>query len=272
MGGTNLRAGLLDQGELIKVNRESLAHKESEQKTIQQLIGLIEPLVVPELKGIGIGVPSVVDVEKGIVYDVVNIPSWKKVELKKILETNFGVPVFINNDVNCFALGEYSFGKAAQFDSLVALTLGTGLGAGIVLKGQVYEGSNCGAGEIGYLPYLDSNYELYTSGSFFERCYKSSGKDLFEQALRGERAAIEAWIKYGQHLGGVIKAVMYAYDPKAIVLGGSISNAYDYFEASMKLSLHDFQYPESVKRILIFKSELENASLLGAAALVRFDS
>lgn len=272
MGGTNLRAGLLDQGKLIKINRESLAHKESEEKTIQQLIELIEPLVLPEVKGIGIGVPSVVDVEKGIVYDVVNIPSWKRVELKKILETNFRVPVFINNDVNCFAMGEYSFGRAAQFDSLVALTLGTGLGAGIVLKGQVYEGSNCGAGEIGYLPYLDSNYELYTSGSFFERCYNSCGKDLYEQALRGEKSAVEAWIKYGQHLGSVIKAVMYAYDPKAIVLGGSIANAYDYFEASMKLSLNDFQYPESVRRILIFKSELENASLLGAAALVRFDS
>jgi glucokinase len=81
--------------------------------------------------GIGIGVPSVVDVETGIVYDVTNIPSWKKVELKSILETKFGLPVRVNNDVNCFILGEHRHGVARGFRSVVGLAMGTGLGGGI---------------------------------------------------------------------------------------------------------------------------------------------
>ena len=105
LGGTNIRAGLIDNGAITTVNHVLLSEKDSVQKTLSQLISIIAPLIQPGVEGIGVGVPSVVDIENGIVYDVVNIPSWKKVELKKILETEFKIPVRINNDVNCFALG-----------------------------------------------------------------------------------------------------------------------------------------------------------------------
>ena len=103
LGGTNIRAGLLQKGVLTEVKQTLLVEKESLQQTVNQIISTIAPLIKPGVKGIGIGVPSVVDIENGIVYNVVNIPSWKKVELKKIIETEFGLPVSINNDVNCFA-------------------------------------------------------------------------------------------------------------------------------------------------------------------------
>ena len=80
---------------------------------------------------IGIGVPGLVDTNRGLVYDVINIPSWKEVALQKYMEERYHLSVYINNDANCFALGEYYFGKGKGFNSVVGLTVGTGIGAGL---------------------------------------------------------------------------------------------------------------------------------------------
>jgi glucokinase len=120
LGGTNIRAGLIEAGAILSVKHAFLTEKDSLQKTLSQLISVVAPLVNPAVKGIGIGVPSVVDVENGIVFDVVNIPSWKRVELKKILEKEFKIPVYINNDVNCFALGEHRYGGANSMKKAMA--------------------------------------------------------------------------------------------------------------------------------------------------------
>jgi glucokinase len=268
LGGTNIRAGLIRGKEILKSESALLKEKDSLESTLNQLISVISGVMEPGVTGIGIGVPSVVDAEQGIVYNAVNIPSWKKVELKDILEKEFGVPVFVNNDVNCFILGEYTYGSAGIYSSVAALTLGTGLGAGIILNGKLYSGSNGGAGEIGYLPYLDSDFESYVSGMFFDRHYSVSAIAIHQEALKGDMAAIRAWQVYGRHLGNVIKAVMYAYDPEAILLGGSISKAFSLFELTMYQEIADFKFPESLKKINITVSSMENISVLGAAALV----
>ncbi|MEI6062111.1 MAG: ROK family protein [Bacteroidota bacterium] len=271
LGGTNIRAGLTEGGKIITVNQALLINKDSLQKTVDQLIEVISPLIKPGVKGIGVGVPSVVDIENGIVFDVVNIPSWKRVELKNILQTEFNLPVRINNDVNCFALGEHRYGQAKAFQSFIALALGTGLGAGIVINNALYSGSNCGAGEIGSLPYLDKNYEFYTSSSFFESVYATTALKAYLAAEKGEKQALEIWSAFGFHLGNVIKAVIYTYDPEAIILGGSIAKASLFFEQSMDQSLADFQFPETIKKLKILKSQVENIALLGAAALPGID-
>jgi len=269
LGGTNIRAGVINDGAIISLNQALLVEKESQQKTISQLISVIAPLITPEVIGIGIGVPSVVDVEKGIVYDVVNIPSWKRVELKKILETEFRIPVSINNDVNCFALGEHHFGQAQAFSSIVGVALGTGIGAGIIINNSLYTGSNCGAGEIGSLPYLDKNFEYYTSSIFFKSEHSTTALKAYEEAMKGDKNALDIWAQYGFHLGNILKAILYTYDPEAIVLGGSISKAYSLFEKSMKTALTDFQFPETIHKLKIMKTEIDNIALLGAAALIR---
>jgi len=269
LGGTNIRAGLIQDGLITAVNQVLLTDKESLSKTIEQLISVISPLVSPGVKGIGIGVPSVVDVENGIVFDVVNIPSWHRVELKKILETEFNKPVCINNDVNCFALGEHRHGQAREFSSFVALALGTGLGAGIIINDALYSGNNCGAGEIGSLPYLDKNFEFYTSSTFFESIHSTTALRSHESAVKGDNNALKIWAEYGFHLGNVIKAVAYTYDPEAIVLGGSIAKAFVFFEEAMKNAMKDFQFPETIKRLKILRSQVDNIALLGAAALVK---
>jgi len=267
LGGTNIRAGIIDNGSITKVNHILLTEKESLEKTISQLISVIRPLLNPAVRGIGVGVPSVVDIENGIVYNVANIPSWHKVELKKILEKEFSLPVRINNDVNCFALGEHRYGQGKSFDSFVALALGTGMGAGIVINNSLYTGSNCGAGEIGSLPYLDHTYEFYASSSFFESLFSTTAIKAHESAIQGDEEALETWAAFGSHLGNVIKAITYTYDPQAIILGGSIAMAFPLFEKSMLQALEDFIYPETMKRLKILRSEIGNVALLGAAAL-----
>jgi glucokinase len=267
LGGTNIRAGLIQGGEVLQSINHKLTNKHSLDATLEQIIAVIEPLVSEEVEGIGIGVPSIVDVDNGVVFDVVNIPSWKKVELKKILEEQFHKPVFVNNDVNCFALGEHQFGAAQPFDSFVAISVGTGLGTAIVINRELYLGVNCGAGEIGYFPYLDKNLEYYSSSSFFD-IHDTTAEELFYDAQEGKSKALQVWQEYGHHLGNVLKVVLYAYAPQAVLLGGSISNAYKYFEESMYLSMDDFMYPSLLKQVKVIHSKTENIALLGAAALV----
>jgi glucokinase len=268
VGGSNIRAGIVAGGKVSSIRHSLLCDKESLPSTISQLISAISPLIVPGIKGIGVGVPSVVDVDKGIVYNVINIPSWKRVELKRILEEAFSLPVFINNDVNCFVLGEHRFGLAKPFSSVVALAMGTGLGAGIITNNKLYTGSNCGAGEIGLLPYKDRDFEFYTSSAFFKTIYGITASDAHVNASGGNKNAIEMWAEYGIHLGNVIKALVYTYDPEAIILGGSIAKAYPFFENTMRSSMADIQFPESAKKLKILCTQTDNIALLGAAALV----
>jgi glucokinase len=230
---------------------------------------LIRPHVSKDIGKIGIGVPSVVDTERGIVYNVTNIPSWEKVALKDILEDEFNLPTYVNNDINCFTLGEHLFGQAKGYSSAVGLTLGTGLGAGIIIDNKLYKGFNTGAGEIGLLKYLEKNYEYYLGNSFFERNYGFNALEIFMEAQRGSKRALDAFSEFGLHLGAAIQAVMYTYDPEVVVVGGSISHAYSFFENTMLDGLKDFEFPESLKKIKILKSNNDNIALLGAAALSR---
>jgi len=268
LGGTNLRIGQISNGILTSKLAEELREKENLEATIHQLKTIIRKIFSPQVVSIGIGVPSVVDVEKGIVYNVANIPSWVEVHLKEILEAEFKVPVHVNNDVNCFVLGEQAFGVAKNCRSVVGLALGTGLGAGIFLNNQLYQGENCGAGEIGCLPYLDRDLEFYCSSTFFSALHQTTAKEQFEKAGMGDMAALELWRKFGVHVGQAIKNVVFAYDPQMVVLGGSISNAFPFFCNTMTESLNDFPYPKSIEKLKIRISENEDINLLGASKLI----
>ncbi|HET7178945.1 MAG TPA: ROK family protein [Chryseosolibacter sp.] len=268
LGGTKVRAGLA-RGERIENQKQQLVKsKGSQEETLGQLIDLIRSLMVPGVEGIGLGVPSVVDVEKGIVYDVVNIPSWKRVPLKDILEEAFSVPVAVNNDSNCFALGEHRFGKLKGFRTAVGITSGTGVGGGVIINNELFTGNNCGAGEFGLLSYRDHNIEYYASGNFFESVHGISAIDAHDRAVAGDRSVMPLWNEFGVHVGQVIKSVVLAVDPEAIVIGGSLSKAFALFDEPMRQSLRNFEYPGSIERLKIFQSVNEDITLLGASALI----
>ena len=269
LGGTNVRAGIRI-GDTIGEHRQvALRDQDSLEKTLGQLTDLLRPLVTEKVKGIGVAVPSIVDAEKGIVYNVVNIPSWERVELKAILEGKFGVPVSVENDANCFALGEHLHGKAKDHSNVIGITLGTGVGSGLILDGRIYRGRNGGAGEVGYLNYLDRDFEFYGGSFSFSEMHVRSALEVYQEARRGETKALEIWKAYGTHIGQLIKSLVYAYDPGAVVFGGSIANAWEFFEPSMRRTItFGFHFPLSMKRLEIFKSENEHITILGASSLL----
>ncbi len=271
LGATNIRGAVVTGDAMGDIVSRRINTKGTEEQVLEDVYFVVDRLIGKDVKAIGIGVPSVVDVELGIVYDVVHIPSWKEVHLKQILEEKYKVPVFVNNDANCFILGEYYFGKGKGVKNMVGLTIGTGLGAGIIINNQLYAGPNCGAGEFGCVDYLDNNYEFYCSGSFFNNVYGLDGQQVFKDAQNGDARALELYAEMGIHLGNAIKLVMYTYDPALIILGGSVQLAYDYFEKTMWERIHTLVYPKSVERLTIERSELENSGILGAAGLY-FDS
>jgi glucokinase len=269
LGGTNIRAGIEVDGRIVEQKRSRFHARGTLTDTLSEFIDAIRPLVLPGVTSIGVGVPSVVDVEHGMVLNVVNIPSWEKVPLRDILEVAFGLPVYINNDVNCFILGEHRYGWVKGMKNVVGVSCGTGLGSGIIINDQLFNGANCGAGEIGLLHYLDHNIEYYASGNLFRAKFGLSAEEAHRQALQGNVQAQMYWQEFGCHLAEALKAVVYAYDPEAIVLGGSLSKAYEFFEASMYAALQDFTFPESIRRLRIFQTQDENIPLLGAAALAK---
>ncbi|MBE0711293.1 MAG: ROK family protein [Candidatus Aminicenantes bacterium] len=267
LGGTNVRAGRVERGRLADVKSVAVRSQGSERDVLEDMFGAIDAVMRKDVAGIGAGVPSVIDLKAGIVYDVQNIRSWKKVPLKARLEERYGLPAYVNNDANCFAAGEKYFGKAKPFDHAVGLILGTGLGAGVIANGRLYSGVNCGAGEFGMLPYLDRNFEAYASGQFFERVHGVSGRELSGRAEQGDERALAIFAEFGGHLGEAVKAICYAVDPEVIVLGGSVSRSARFFQAAMWDAFQSFAYSITKERLKIEVSETENIAILGAAAL-----
>ncbi len=268
LGGTNIRIGQVANGIILNKQSVSCPAQKDEAEVLAQLCLLIREMNSDAVTGIGIGVPSVVDSERGIVYNAANIASWKEVHLKDILQKEFRLPVAVNNDSNCFALGEHLFGEGTSYKDMVGITLGTGVGAGIVVDGKLYCGRNTGAGEVGSLPYLDADYEQYCSSGFFVKHHRTTAKEAAESARKGDARALAIWHDFGRHLGQLFKAVLFAYDPEAIVIGGGIAAAYPLCESAVREAMSDFPYPAMLQRLHIRTTRQADISLLGASALV----
>jgi glucokinase len=267
LGATNIRAGLVHEGSIHTIQSKRIKSEGTVEEVLADFYLLIDTLLDKEVVAIGIGVPSVVDLAKGIVYDVQHIPSWKEVPLKEILEKKYKLPVYVNNDANCFALGEFHFGKGSGKSDMIGLSIGTGLGGGAIVNKHLFAGSNCGAGEFGMVDYLDHNYEYYASGQYFSHIYNLNGEEVFERAKAGDKQAQQYYAEMGTHLGNAIKTIMYTYDASFIVLGGSVRHAYPYFEKNMWARINTFAFGHSITNLKIELSELENAGILGAAGL-----
>lgn len=268
LGATNIRGAVVYGDKPSAILSRRIKSAGTVDEVMEDIYNLTDELLINnKVEAIGIGVPSVVDVDEGIVYDVQYIPSWKEVQLKQLMQARYNIPVYVNNDANCFAVGEYHFGKGKGAASMIGLTIGTGLGAGVIINKKLFAGANCGAGEFGCLPYLDNILEYYCSGSFFQNVYDLNGLQVFENAKKGNEQALKIYRELGTHLGNAIKMVMYTYDPELIVLGGSVSQAYELYEQAMWEQIKTFIYEKSAQRVKIEVSELENSGILGAAAL-----
>lgn len=268
LGGTKVLAGRIREMKIIQSYNQAVPATGTENEVVRTVISTIDQVFNNQVAGIGIGVPSVVDIEKGIVYDVQNIPSWKEVPLKGILSRKYHVPVYINNDANCFAAGEKHFGQGKKYENFVALIVGTGIAGGIIINHKLYNGYNCGAGEFGMIPYLDHHFEYYCSGQFFETFYQTDGSKLAQLASTGEPEALRIFTEFGKHLGHAIMAILYSFDPELIILGGSVSKSYSFFKEAMWASFQEFAYHKVPQRLQVKVSNIPDIAVLGAGALL----
>jgi len=268
IGGTSINAGIMNDGKLIEKKEIPTPSHASQEVILATIAEFISSYFTYDIAGIGIGIPGLVDSQKGIVYNLENIPAFTKVALKKYLEEKLNKPVFINNDANCFALGEYKFGGAGKHTHIVGITLGTGIGTGIITNKELYTGYICGAGEWGGVPYLDANFENYCSSKFFRLLHHTTAKKLSHEAAKGDEEALKLFREYGTHIGNLIKYILFTYAPEAIVIGGSIRKAFPYFSKSMHEAVNTFPYKSISDNLTIYTSTLEDSAIMGATALV----
>jgi len=267
LGGTKITAALIKNDKIVKQFTCPTPFDQEKMVVVDAIAVAISEVFDPEIQGIGIGVPSLVDLEKNVVIDVTNIPSWNTVPLKQLLEDRFAKPVFVNNDANCFALGEKHFGKGKLYRNFVGMTIGTGLGAGIIINNHLFSGQLCGAGEFGNIYYLDSNIENYCSGMFFKNRHLS-GKEEAEKARNGDVHAQKLFDELGRHIARAVGNVLFALAPEAIILSGSVSQSFPLFEKSMRKTFEDFPFQRLYQNLKFEVSADNDMAVLGAASLV----
>lgn len=268
IGGTKISAGIVENGKLTEKHTTPTDALKSRDEVLNNLFHAIEQVIKPGTSSIGIGVPGIINPEKGILHAINNIPEWQELPLAQIVEERFNVKTFINNDANCFALGESVFGQAKEFKNVIGVALGTGLGTGIIVNGKLYGGAENGAGEFGMVPYKGKIFENYTSGQFFKDIKKVDGKETYERAVAGDFAALELWKEFGAHLSEIVLVMTYALSPEAVIFGGSVSAGFDFFIESLKTNLKEKSVLKKVTDNMVFRKTVDpEIAILGAAAL-----
>jgi glucokinase len=267
IGGTNINIGRIENSNVVEETYKAVDKNATKEEILSLLFAAIDKVIRSNVVAIGVGVPGVVDPLTGIIYDIQNIPAWKEVALKEILELKYSVPVFINNDANCFALGEKIFGKGKEYVSFIGLSIGTGIGAGVIVNNGLYDGVLCGAGEVGMLPYKDSIFEDYAGSFFFSNTRGVNAKELSEMASKGDKNALKLFHEFGTHVGEAVKAILYMFAPEAIIIGGSISKSFPLFKDALEISLRSFAYQKQIQNLKIEISNEPGVAILGAASL-----
>lgn len=196
---------------------------------------------------LGCGVPGLVDFERGFVHTLTNVPGWQDIALRDLLERETGLPVFIDNDANCMAYAEWRYGAARGCRNVVALTLGTGIGGGLIIEGKLYRGSSFAAGEIGQMsidyegspgPFgLPGILEGFIGNRQISEMAASrlqhqpvcdggwSPRRVAELAAEGDPEALQLWLDIAGYLGSLLSSIAWLINPDAFVIGGGVANA-----------------------------------------------
>ncbi len=268
IGGTSIKGSLIRNNKIIKSNNIPTKAKSSKKIILGRIFHVIDTLMTKDVKGIGIGFPA--PIVNGIAYEVANIPNLNKVNLKKEISKRYKrqkLKVEIENDANCFTLTQAISGYGKKHDVVVGVTLGTGIGIGVVINKKIFPGKRGTVGELSKAPFKMRTLEDYTSAKYF----KSLNTDPLETArlaIAGDKRAIKRYKDYGRNLGAALSIIVNAYDPDIIILGGKISRSYRLFRKSMMEELKDHLFRRSYKALNVKVTNLQHSSELGAALLV----
>lgn len=298
LGGTNLRTSMLStEGEIFHRRKEATAAADGRSKVLARLIaGIAEQRETAlqrghEVTAVGVGAPGVIHAETGVVVASPNFPDWNNLPLKANLERELKLPVFIENDANAAALGEHWRGAGRGVRSMIFLTLGTGVGGGIVLDDAIWHGADGMAGEVGHMTIIPEGrrcgcgnrgcLEMYASSRGIVTTYREAlrgegredregltSAEVYEAARGGEERALRVMREMGGFLGIGIANLINIFNPEMIVIGGGVKDAWPLFieAAHAEVRQRAFQYP--AERTKIVPSTLgDDAGMFGAAAV-----
>jgi glucokinase len=302
LGGTHLRVALIDpSGKIHRQLKQHTPKDDSPYAVVDALARVADewrdgdhgPIVVASVM-----VPGAVNSDQSIVLQAPNLPSLLNFELKAALEDRLGWPVILENDANAAAIGEMWLGAARGCRDVVSVTLGTGVGGGVVLDGQLWRGAHGAAGEIGHTtvdPFCGLKckcgntgcLELFASATAIVRMARESlsqfpqamltGEDLtaekvYEAGCKGDELALAVFKRCGKYLGVGLANLMSLIDPEIIVISGGVVNGWDLFAPDMYQEISERAFRATAQEVKIARSECgDNAGLLGAARLA-FDA
>ncbi len=293
VGGTFTKVVLVNEhGRIIsksKFSSSGFSNKTFFANTLKENLSLMLSnlkLSFKQVKGMGIGLPGPVDFDKGIVLSLTNIRGWNKFPLKTYLSKYFKFSVFIENDANCMALAEDRVGAAKGSPYAICLTLGTGVGGGIILDGQIYRGPYYLGGEIGHVPISSIGPKCQCGGSGCLEKYIGNKKllngarSIFNKpisleevsvlAASGDRRAIEFWVNVGSILGRAVAGIVNVLGLETVVVGGGIADSGRVLLDSVRDSVRLYSMKQIKSKIRIKKASLGNdAGDLGAALLAK---
>lgn len=259
LGGMSAKCAMLRDGKLYDVSRYKTAKELSVEEIARNFVTLVLETVqkcgitMEDVAAVGIGSPGIIDSERGVVVSWTNY-GWENVSLSELVESQLNKPVFLTNDANAAALGEYEYGAGKNYNSTVMLTIGTGIGSGIIFDGKIFEGNQGAGSEFGHEVIKFGGercscgrrgcFERYASASALIRqtqramivhpeselwriCNGNTenvnGKTAFDGMRLGDKTAKNVLSRYYQYLAAGITNVVNAFRPEAIILGGGIS-------------------------------------------------
>ena len=307
VGGTNLKAGLVDEdGALLATTKMKIARIGNQEELVSTMADMTRELAamggveLGEIASVGVGVPGAVEIHSGALLYSCNLP-LRNVPLRRMFHKHLRMPLYIENDANCAALGEYYVGAGRDSKRFVMVTLGTGIGGGIVHNGKIFHGSNGMAGEVGHMSILYGGlpcpcgrrgcWEQYASASALKRLTgeamerypdsvlcrvvaendgKISGQSAFIAARLGDPVGEEVCREYIRYLSTGIVNLVNIFQPDTLAIGGGVSNEAD---ECLLIPVQQQVASEVIpcnrdKMTRIVKAELENrAGMIGAALL-----
>ena len=302
VGGRSVKFGLFTQAGKLIEKSNIVTRVEEDGKYIltdiyDHLLEIFEKNKLSEanLLGIGFGIPGAI-LNQSIVQTAVNL-GWERIDLRGFFKDKFPYKVLVENDANVAALGEQWQGAAKNFDNIVMVTLGTGVGGGIIVDGKILSGTTGAGGEIGHMPFLEKPLSK-TCGCGGHRCFElvasATGleslsndylfnnddksvlrdidgflaKDVFEAYKNNDQAAVNIIKQYYHHLGRGLAIIGAIVDPQAFVIGGGVSNAGDVLIEGIEKEFKALCFP-TMKNVKFIKAVLGNdAGIYGAAKLV----
>ncbi|HRR18418.1 MAG TPA: ROK family protein [Ignavibacteriales bacterium] len=303
LGGTFIKLGLVDaEGQIVQKISVDTCANEGINKVFEQIEKGVKEITTDnkiKLEGIGIGVPGLVS-DKGEINNPPNLPGWGKVPVKEKLERILNYPVFVENDANAAAIGELIYGASKNLNNFIMLTIGTGVGGGIIINRKIFRGEIGAAGELGHVTvdykgnrcncgnigcvesYVGNNYlvarvkkqlENNKNSLIYELCENNlenlTPKIISQAAHQGDDFANKVIIETGNYLGVALVSIMNVLDIATVIVGGGLSGFGDTLFKSIEDTIKDRIFSVIGDRVKVIPAALKNdAGILGAAALV----